>query len=110
MDIGDDGEEENQVGGEDITEEEVIIALKHTRNNKAAGTDEIPAEIYKCGGQHIIYYLTWICNMAWKTKNLPMECGSAVIYPVHKKGYRTNCINYRAISVITCWQDIRDDP
>ncbi|XP_076059487.1 uncharacterized protein LOC143036123 [Oratosquilla oratoria] len=100
MNTSDDDDKENQVGDEDITEEEVMIALKHMRDNKAAGTDEIPAEIYKYGGQHTIYYLTWICNMAWKTKMIPMGWGSAVIYPVHKKGGHTNCKNYRTVSLL----------
>ena len=69
----DEEEEENQIADECITTEEVLIALNHMRNNKAAGTDEIPAEIYKYGGQHTIDYLTWICNIAWKTKKIPME-------------------------------------
>ena len=71
------------------------------RNNKTAGTNEIPAEIYKYGGQHTIDYLTWICNIVWKTKKIPMEWASAVIYPVHKKGDRTECNNYRAISLLS---------
>ncbi|XP_076041945.1 uncharacterized protein LOC143025818 [Oratosquilla oratoria] len=107
----DDDGEENQVGDEDITEEEVMISLKLMRNNKAAGTDDIPAEIYKYGGQHTIYYLIWICNMTWKTKKITMEWGSAVIYPVHKK--RRSYILQQLpsnLSATTCRQDIREDP
>ena len=100
-DICEDEEEDNLVEEGRITEEEVLTALKHMRNNKAAGIDEIPAEIYKNGGQHTIDYLTWICNIAWKTKKIPNEWSSAVIYPVHKKGDRTNCNNYRAISLLS---------
>ncbi|XP_076030920.1 uncharacterized protein LOC143019109 [Oratosquilla oratoria] len=99
MDTSDD-EEENQVEDGGITTNEIMVALEHMKNNKAAGVDEIPAEIYKYGGQHIISYLTWIYNMAWKTKKIPKEWGSAVIYPVHKKGDRTSCNNYRAISLL----------
>ena len=62
--ISEEEEEENQIVDESITAEEVLMALKHMRNNKAAGIDEIPAEIYKYGRQHTIDYLTWICIIA----------------------------------------------
>lgn len=80
MNIRDDGEEVNQVEGEDITEEEVTIALKHMRNNKASGTDEIPVDIFKYGGPHHL-----LPDMDSEIKKIPVEWGSAVICSVHKK-------------------------
>ena len=43
---------------------------------------------------------TWICNIAWKTRKISIKWASAVIYPVHKKGDRTDCNNYRPISLL----------
>jgi hypothetical protein len=94
------GEGPSDDGG-DITIEEVTAALKQMRNNNAAGSDEIPAEVFKYGGQHVLRFLVWIFNLAWRSKRIPKEWGSAVIFPIHKKGDRTNCTNYRPISLLS---------
>ena len=43
VDISEDEEEENQITDECI-KAEVFVALGHIRNNKVAGTDEIPVD------------------------------------------------------------------
>jgi hypothetical protein len=36
----------------------------------------------------------------WNKEELPEEWKSLIIVPIHKKGYKTDCNNYRGISLL----------
>ena len=52
------------------------------KNGKSSGIDEIPAELYKEGGEWIIDELVKLFNDIYKTKSVPKEWGRAVICPI----------------------------
>ena len=41
-----------------------------------------------------------IINVAWKKGEIPGEWGNAIICPVYKKGDKSECRNYRGISLL----------
>ena len=42
----------------EITEREVLKAIKQMKSNRSTGVDEIPVEIYKCGGEAMLTFST----------------------------------------------------
>ena len=103
-------EEEEEVASEEhlmgdmvdrITVSDVKDALLKMPNNKAAGYDGIPCEIFKFGGMTAINILTRLFNIAWDAGEIPQDWSKAVIHPVFKKGDRTNCSNYRGIALLS---------
>jgi hypothetical protein len=47
--------------------------LLHLRNNKAPGTDGIPAELLKNGGPYLTQKLYNIIHRIWEEKQMPEE-------------------------------------
>jgi hypothetical protein len=64
------------------------------------GIDQIPAELIKAGTRKIhseIYKL----NSVWNKEELPEEWKELIIVPLYKKGDKTDCNNYRGISLLS---------
>ena len=81
---------------------EVSHAVKGLKNNKAAGPDGIPAEIYKHGGQYMLHRLHQFIASVWTSKQLPQQWKDANIVTIFKrKGDKTLCDNYRGISLLS---------
>jgi hypothetical protein len=74
--------------------EEIRREVKCLKNNKASGTDNIPAEFYKYGGEEMIKALHIIISQIWNEEVMPEEWITAAIVPIFKKGDRTLCNNY----------------
>jgi len=67
---------------------------------KSPGIDQIPAELIKAGGRTICLEIHKLINSTWKKEKLPEEWNESIIVPIHKKGDKTNCNNYRGISLL----------
>lgn len=81
--------------------EEIRGAIKAMKNNKAAGSDGIPAEIYKEGGPMIQYQIHQLVVKIWVFTALPPELRDAMIVNLFKKGDKATCGNYRGISLLS---------
>lgn len=64
---------------------EVAKAVKQMKENKASGLDQIPAEIYKHGGQRRLEHLRSLMARIWNDEDLPNELKDAIIVHVFKK-------------------------
>ena len=93
-------ESEGNNENEQITEEELDKALARMKSGKASGSDGIVPEMLKGLETSGRKYLQWVVNRAWKTQSIPQEWSNAVILPIHKKGDKTKCDNYRGISLL----------
>ena len=50
----------------------------------------------------MVDWIWWMCNMAFESGNVLEDQRSAVIFPLYKgKGERTECINYRGVSLLS---------
>ena len=76
----------------------VIAGLKA---GKAPGRDGIPAEVWKNGGDNLFSRLHHIITNAWEVGSVPKAWKDASIVTIYKKGDRTDCGNYRGISLLT---------
>ncbi|KAI8479716.1 hypothetical protein Bbelb_425190 [Branchiostoma belcheri] len=93
-----DGNELN-VDCDNITEDEVANAIKNLKNHKAAGIDQIPAELLKKGGDIMLKKLTVLCNTCWELGNTPLDWRKGAIMKLPKKGDLSDCGNWRGITL-----------
>ena len=82
------------------TNEEVEMAVYKLKKNKAPGTDNIPAELFKYGGNEIVKHLHTIIKEIWVMKKMPTDWNLSIICPIHKKGDPMECSNYRGVSLL----------
>eukprot|EP00745_Piridium_sociabile_P029601 TRINITY_DN4881_c1_g1_i1.p1 TRINITY_DN4881_c1_g1~~TRINITY_DN4881_c1_g1_i1.p1 ORF type:complete len:855 (-),score=217.58 TRINITY_DN4881_c1_g1_i1:120-2594(-) len=81
--------------------EEVETAVKSLQKGKAAGIDNIPAELVQAGGEEAIKVLQSICNKIWQTGEWPAPWTQSLVITLPKKGNLQLCPNYRTISLIS---------
>ena len=75
-------------------------AIKSLKNNKAPGLDNISAELIKHGGEILEFQLFKLIIKIWRVEAIPNDWDTGNIIPVHKKGDRTVCANYRGIMLL----------
>ena len=90
--------------GIEPTEEEIATAIKAMANAKAVGPDSLPAELLKLGLQQdrtILRELHRLTILIWRQGKVPQQWKDAVITILQKKGDKTECGNYRGISLVS---------
>ena len=80
---------------------EVQAAIKKLKNNKAPGIDAIPAEMIKYGGYKLAVEIHKLVCKIWTEENSPEKWTESIIIPIFKKGDKTDCNNYRGISLLS---------
>ena len=79
---------------------EVELAIDKLKSHKLPGIDQIPAELIKAGGRTICLEIHKLITSIWKKEKLPEEWKESIIVPIHKKGDKSDCNNYRGISLL----------
>lgn len=82
------------------SKDEIRAALTHMKN-KAPGNDDITGEMLKAGGEETVEMLSRLLNQVWKDRTIPKDWKEALIIPIHKKGRKSKCQNYRGISLLS---------
>lgn len=82
------------------SEQDVEEAVKQLKCNKAPGEDGITSDIIKGGGQILVKEIHKLIASAWEKEIVPEEWKEALIIPLHKKGDKQLCSNYRGISLL----------
>jgi hypothetical protein len=74
--------------------------------NKSVGTDRIPGEMLKMGGEAMIPYLARLLEITMNNGSLPGDWKTATVVPIHKGGDRSLVTNYRPVSLtsVVCKQ------
>jgi len=80
---------------------EVELAIDKLKSYKSPGIDQIPAEMIKAGCRTICLEIHKLVTSIWKREKLPEEWKESIIVPIHKKGDKTGCSNYRGISLLS---------
>ena len=79
---------------------EVELAVEKLKSHKSPGIDQIPAELIKAGGSTIRCAIHKLIIAIWNKEELPGGWKESIIVPIHKKGDKTDCNNYRGISLL----------
>jgi hypothetical protein len=80
---------------------EVEIAIAKLKKYKSPGSDEIPAELIQAGGEILLSAIHKLINSVWNKEELPDQWKESIIVPIYKKGDKTDCNNYRGISLLS---------
>ena len=79
----------------------MVRAINRLKYGKAPGGDGIPAEVWKYMGAYLSNRLhRWIIKI-WEEGHVPQAWKDANIVTIYKKGDRTECGNYRGISLLS---------
>ena len=84
----------------DISQNEVVEAISHLKQNKAGGPDTLIPEIFIHSAEIITPFLVGFFNQVFSSGQFPDACTEAVIRPIHKKGNTQYPHNYRGISLL----------
>ena len=77
-------------------------AIKQIKCGKATGVDGIPPEAWKHGGPALHCKLHELFLCCWEQGKLPQDLRDAVIITLYKnKGEKSNCDNYRGITLLS---------
>jgi hypothetical protein len=68
---------------------------------KSPGSDQILAELIQAGGEILPHTIRKLVNSVWNKEELPDQWKEFIIVPIHKKGDKTDCNNYRGISLLS---------
>jgi len=79
---------------------EFELAIYKLKSYKSPGFDQIPAEMIKVEDRTMCLEIHKLITSIWKKEKLPEECKESITLPIHKKGDKTNCNNYRGISLL----------
>jgi hypothetical protein len=98
----DDGDEEIRlIPNHAPTMQEVDKALRRLKTGKSPGIDDIPPEALIHGGPDLKQRLLSLLRIAWEQNAIPQDWKDAVVVPLYKKGSKTDCGNYRGISLLS---------
>ena len=77
--------------------------MRSMANAKAVGPDELPMELLKLGLHHdttVLREFHRVITRVWRDGQVPQRWRDAVLKVLYKKKDRTDCGNYRGISLV----------
>ena len=86
---------------EPIKLKEVTTTIKNTKLKKSPGPDGVLPEVLVYGGRTRISFLLTIFSLFWTSAKLPSDLIDAIICILFKNGDRSDCDNYRGISLLS---------
>jgi sorting nexin-29 len=81
--------------------QEVEEEIGRLKNNKAAGADQLPSELFKHGGEALAKALHWVIAKIWEEEVVPEEGMEGIVCPIYKKGDQLDSCNYRTITLLS---------
>ncbi|GBO00813.1 hypothetical protein AVEN_66495-1 [Araneus ventricosus] len=91
---------------ENVTYDDVVLAISELKSSLTVGVDNIPSFNIKGCSEFSIYPLLVLFNLSLRTKVFPGVWKQTKIIPVLKKGDAQNCKNYRPIAILSPFSKI----
>ena len=85
----------------DISQDEIVMALRQLRNGKAPGEDGITSELLKAGGAPVIREIQNLFNTVLHSGRTPKAWSRSLVVLFFKKGDKTLLKNYRPITLLS---------
>jgi hypothetical protein len=79
----------------------VEVAIGKLKRYKSPGVDQIPAELIQAGGETLRSEIRKLIKLIWNKEELPHQQKESIVVPIHKTGDKTDCSNYRGISLLS---------
>ena len=83
----------------EVSDEDILEAIKEIKTDSACGPDGIPAILLKEYAGSLCEPLKIIWTESMKTGIVPSYYKRAYVAPLHKKGSRAHAVNYRPVSL-----------
>jgi hypothetical protein len=64
------------------------------------GADQIPGELIQAGEKTLHSEIHKLIKLIWNKEELPHQWKESIVVPIHRKGDKTECSNYRGISLM----------
>jgi hypothetical protein len=80
---------------------EVQIAIGKLKSYKSTSYDQIAADLMKAGGETLYSEIHRLICSIWNKEELSQQWKESVIVTIYKKGDKTDCDNYRGISLLS---------
>jgi hypothetical protein len=77
---------------------QVDVDIGKLKRHKSLG-DKIPAEVIQAGGETLHSEIYKHIKLIWKKEELPHQWHESTVIPIHIKCDKTECSNYRGISL-----------
>ncbi|VDP80753.1 unnamed protein product [Schistosoma curassoni] len=83
------------------TIEEIRMAIRQIKSEKAAGPDNIPAEALNSDIKTTTNMLYLLFKKIWEEEQVPTDWKEGYLIKISKKGDPSKCGNYRAITILS---------
>lgn len=90
------------------TEDEVLSAINEANSGIATGYDRISIKFIKKHANKLVKPITSCINSIICSGTYPPVLTQAAIVPIHKNGAKTDCANYRPISVLSAMNGLTE--
>jgi hypothetical protein len=79
----------------------VEVANGKMKRYTSPGVDQIPAELIQAGRETLLSEIHKLVRFIWNKEELPHQWKESTVVPVHRRCDRTDCNNYRGISLLS---------
>ena len=92
-----------------FSEEGLATVLKGFKNIKALGADSVTNEFLKYGGSEVKNKQLKIMSMIFEKGEVPNDFRKTLTKPLYKEGDKSECRNYRGISMVSLCSKLRSN-
>jgi len=82
------------------TLDEIQEIIRNLKRIKTPGTDNINAELLQAEGPQMTQRIHDLILNIWRSERTPNEWNKSIICPIYKKREKSECSNYRGISLL----------
>ena len=80
---------------------DIELAIEKLKSHRSPGIDQISAELIKAGGRIIRSEIHKLVISIGNKDELPEEWKESITVPIYKNSDKTDCSNYRGISLLS---------
>jgi hypothetical protein len=87
------------------SDSEAEVATGKLKRYKSPVVDQIPGELMQAGGETLYSKILKPIKLIWNKEELPHQWKDPAVLPIHKRGDKTDCSNYRGILFVNFIQN-----